>query len=125
MGRKSLLIGGYVAFSAVYFGFAVCDSKPFMIAIFVLYGVYTAMTAGAERAFIAEISPAELKGTMFGLQSTLAGIALLPASVIAGLLWNGIGSFAPFVFGGLLSLAAALLLALCFHPGRVRVEGSR
>ena len=125
VGRKSLLIGGYVAFSAVYFGFAVCDSKPFMIAIFVLYGVYTAMTAGAERAFIAEISPAELKGTMFGLQSTLAGIALLPASVIAGLLWNGIGSFAPFVFGGLLSLAAAFLLALCFHPGRVRVEGSR
>ena len=120
VGRKSLLIGGYVAFSAVYFGFAACDSKPFMIAIFVLYGVYTAMTAGAERAFIAEISPAELKGTMFGLQSTLAGIALLPASVIAGFLWNGIGAFAPFVFGGALSLVAALLLAICFHPDRAR-----
>lgn len=65
-----------------------------MILIFVVYGVFTAMTAGVERAFIAEIAPHDLKGTMLGLHSTLAGIALLPASVIAGLLWNNIGAFA-------------------------------
>lgn len=55
-----------------------------MVLIFMVYGVYTAMTAGVERAFIAEIAPSHLKGTMLGLHSTLVGIALLPASIIAG-----------------------------------------
>ncbi len=70
------------------------------------------MTAGVERAFIAEIAPSNLKGTMLGLHSTLVGIALLPASIIAGLLWDGIGVFAPFVFGGILSLFSAFLLGV-------------
>lgn len=112
IGRKRLLVGGYIAFSVVYFGFAFCRSKGVMVLIFVIYGIYTAMTAGAERAFIAEIAPKQLKGTMLGLHSTLVGIALLPASLIAGLLWDGIGVFAPFVFGGMLSLISAVLLAI-------------
>ena len=110
-GRKKLLVGGYLTFSLVYFGFAFCSSRPLMVLIFVVYGVYTAMTAGVERAFIAEISPASLKGTMLGLHSTLAGIALLPASVIAGLLWDRFGASAPFVYGGIMSALAALILA--------------
>ena len=110
-GRKSLLVCGYLTFSLVYFGFAFCSLKPLLILIFVVYGAFTAMTAGVERAFIAEIAPHNLKGTMLGLHSTLAGIALLPASVIAGLLWNHIGAFAPFVYGGVLSLLSALILA--------------
>lgn len=112
IGRKRLLAGGYVAFSLVYFGFAFCNSKPLMVLIFVIYGIYTAMTAGVERAFIAEIAPSQLKGTMLGLHSTLVGVALLPASIIAGLFWDGIGVFAPFVFGGMLSLISAILLAI-------------
>ena len=111
IGRKHLHVGGYITFSLVYFGFAFCRTKPVMVLIFVIYGVYTAMTAGVERAFIAEIAPPALKGTMLGLHSTLAGIALLPASVIAGLLWEHIGAFAPFVFGGVMSLLSALILA--------------
>lgn len=113
VGRKRLLVAGYITFSLVYFGFAACSAKPMMIVIFAVYGLFTAMTAGAERAFIAEIAPADLKGTMLGLHSTLAGIALLPASVIAGALWDGVGAWAPFVYGGALSLLAAAILALC------------
>lgn len=112
VGRKSLLVGGYLTFSLVYFGFAFCSSKPLMILIFVVYGAFTAMTAGVERAFIAEIAPPDLKGTMLGLHSTLAGIALLPASVIAGLLWDNIGAFAPFIYGGMMSLLSALILSI-------------
>lgn len=111
IGRKRLLVGGYLTFSFVYFGFAFCNSKPLTVFIFVIYGIYTAMTAGAERAFIAEIAPSHLKGTMLGLHSTLVGIALLPASVIAGFLWDGIGAYAPFIFGGVMSLLSALILA--------------
>lgn len=116
IGRKHLLICGYLTFSAVYFGVAFCNSKPMMIAIFIFYGVFTAMTAGVERAFIAEIAPISLKGTMLGLHSTLSGIALLPASVIAGFLWDSIGVYAPFVFGGAMSLISAVILAIGLKP---------
>lgn len=126
-GRKNLLVCGYLTFSIVYFGFAFCCSKPLMILIFIIYGAFTAMTAGVERAFIAEIAPCGLKGTMLGLHSTLAGIALFPASIIAGLLWDSFGAYAPFLYGSILSLLAALILALKLKPtvpetasGRIR-----
>ena len=112
IGRKKLLVPGYLAFSLCYLGFAFSASRWMMVAAFVVYGAYTAMIAGVERAFVAEISPAELKGTMLGLHSTVAGLALLPASLMAGFLWEAFGAAAPFVFGAALSLAAALILML-------------
>ena len=114
VGRKRILIAGYLTFAAVYLGFALVTSKWMLVAVFMLYGFYTAMVTGVERAFIAEIAPQQLKGTMLGLHSTLVGIALLPASVIAGALWTTVGSFAPFALGALLSLIAALLLGVFF-----------
>ncbi len=110
IGRKRLLVAGYLAFSLVYFGFAVATSRWTILLCFALYGIHTAMVAGVERAYIAQIAPPALKGTMLGLHATLAGIALLPASVIAGLLWNGFGASAPFCFGAGMSLLAALIL---------------
>ena len=68
------------------------------------------MVSGVEKAFISEIAPKDLKGTMLGLHSTLVGMALLPASVIAGVLWDSVGGFAPFLFGAVLSLISALIL---------------
>jgi MFS family permease len=119
VGRKALLVSGYLVFSAAYFGFAFARSQAFLAAAFALYGVHTAMIAGVERAYVAEISPAGLKGTMLGLQSTVAGVALLPASVVTGLLWNAFGHVTPFVFGALMSLAAAWILHTFMTP-RVR-----
>ena len=110
IGRKKLLVPGYLAFSLCYLGFAFASNQWVMVVVFVIYGAYTAMISGAERAFVAEISPPELKGTMLGLHSTVAGIALLPASIIAGFLWDVFGSAVPFVFGAALSLVAALIL---------------
>lgn len=111
VGRKRLLVPGYLTFALVYLGFAFCVNKTAMVLIFVLYGVYGAMTTGVERAFIAEIAPSHLKGTMLGLHSTLAGIALLPASVVAGALWQGIGAYAPFLYGSVMALLSAVILA--------------
>jgi len=112
VGRKKLLVAGYTVFALCYLGFAFSNSRPQMVAVFVLYGAYTAMIAGVERAFVAEIAPPHLKGTMFGLHSTVTGIALLPASVIAGVLWNQFGTAVPFIFGASLSLLAAVILLL-------------
>lgn len=114
IGRKWVLTGGYVLFSLVYLGFGFATQSWAFVALFVVYGIFTAMTAGVERALIAEIAPKDLKGTMLGLHSTIAGIALLPASVICGLLWNSFGSAIPFVFGAIMSAVAALLLIMFF-----------
>jgi len=111
IGRKNLLVPGYITFAFCYLSFAYAFNIITMIIAFVLYGIYTAMITGVERAFVAEIAPAELKGTMLGLHSTVAGIALLPASVIAGALWM-IDSKVPFIFGACMSIIAAILLII-------------
>jgi len=111
-GRKKLLVPGYLVFSLCYFGFAFATHQWAMIVAFVAYGMYTAMIAGVERAYVAEIAPPELKGTMLGLQATVAGVALLPASIIAGLMRDNISPAAPFIFGASLSLIAALVLVV-------------
>lgn len=118
VGRKRLLVAGYFVFSFVYTGFAFAGSKPLMIGLFVMYGLYTAMITGVERAFISEISPPEVKGTMLGMHSTIVGIALLPASTIAGILWNTFGAAAPFLFGSTMSLIAACLLLFLMKGGK-------
>lgn len=114
VGRRSLLAFSYAMFAAVYLGFAFAGTKAGFIAAFAAYGVYAAASAGAERALIAEIAPEELRGAMLGLQSTVAGVALLPASVIAGLLMDKIGASAPFIFGAVMSAAACVMLLLLF-----------
>ena len=123
IGRRRLLVSGYAVFALVYFGFAVAHSKGTLILMFVVYGVYTAMTAGVERAFISEVSPKDLKGTMLGLHSSLVGIALLPASTIAGFLWDVVSPAAPFFFGGSLALVAGIALFFTLRtPARVALN---
>jgi MFS family permease len=122
VGRKRLLVAGYFVFSLVYAGFAFAGSKPLMIGLFVMYGLYTAMITGVERAFISEISPPEVKGTMLGMHSTIVGIALLPASTIAGILWNTFGAAAPFLFGSTMSLIAACLLLFLMKDGKYEMQ---
>lgn len=112
IGRKKLLVAGYIVFALCYLGFGFAGSPLQMVVVFALYGAYTAMVAGVERAFVAEVSPSAVKGTMLGLHSTITGIALLPASVIAGLLWNHFGATVPFVFGACMSFLAALILLI-------------
>ncbi len=118
IGRKSLLITGYLVFSLVYAGFALASGAALMVLIFVAYGVYTAMIAGVERAYIAEISPKSMRGTMLGLHATLVGVALFPASAIAGLLWTLFGARVPFLFGASLSAVAACILFLFMKENR-------
>lgn len=121
IGRKRLLVAGYAVFAVAYAGFAWAPDKTVIIAAFALYGIFTAMTAGVERAFVSEIAPENLKGTLLGLHSTIVGIALLPASIIAGVLWTAFGPVIPFAFGASLSLASALILAFGMTQKPVKI----
>ena len=110
LGRKALLVAGYGVFAVVYVGFALAASLPFILGMFILFGAHTAMISGAERAFVVEIAPPDMKGTVLGLKSSVAGLALLPANILAGVLWDAFGAGVPFMFGAAAALVAAAVL---------------
>jgi len=111
IGRKNLLIAGYGLYAVVYIAFGFISQKANFLLWFFwpLYGIYFAMTEGIEKAFVSDIAPKDSKATALGLYHTIVGIGLLPASIIAGILFSLFPS-APFLFGGALALVAALVL---------------
>lgn len=114
-GRRQLLVSGYILYGLVYLGFALlspASSQWLPWFLFSLYGLYSAVTEGLEKALVADVSPSAHRAAFLGLHATLVGINLLPASLIAGTLWTTLGPSAPFWFGGGLGLTAAIGLAL-------------
>jgi MFS family permease len=118
VGRKRLLVAGYAFYGLVYVGFALIGRPALAWLLFALYGVYGALNEGLEKALVADVAPCDQRGTFVGLHSTLVGIGLLPASLIAGGLWSLWGPAAPFWFGGALGLLAAAGLAVVLKPDR-------
>lgn len=116
VGRRKLMIGGWLAYGLVYLGFALAGAGWQIWMFFGFYGLYYAATEGAAKAFVADLVPDSQRGTAYGLFNAAIGLTALPASVIAGLLWQGIGTWAgfgpsaPFLFGACLSLMAGILL---------------
>jgi MFS family permease len=115
IGRRRLIIAGWLAYALVYLGFALSSTGWQIWTLFGLYGVYYAATEGAAKALVADLVPPERRGTAYGLYNAAIGLTVLPASLIAGLLWQGLGSWpglgasAPFYFGASLALLAGLL----------------
>jgi MFS family permease len=107
IGRKKILVLGYFLYAVVYLGFAVNTSMVMFWVLFAVYGMYMGFTEGVEKALVTDISPQDLKATTMGLHATLVGIGLLPASLLAGLLWKFIGPAATFYFGGIMGLVAS------------------
>jgi len=108
VGRKKILCAGYFLYGIVYLGIGVLSGNIAFVVLFVVYGFYSAMTAGVERALIVDIVPPENKAGALGLHAAIVGIGLLPASVIAGFLWTGLGPSAPFLFGGALAFITCI-----------------
>jgi len=107
-GRKNLLCMGYFLYGVVYLGIALLSNNAAFVFLFILYGFYTALTTGVERALIVDIVPPEHKAGALGLHSAIVGIGLLPASVIAGFLWKWLGPSAPFMSGGILAFVTCI-----------------
>jgi MFS family permease len=95
----------------IYFGFAVATEAWHIWLLYTVYGIYYGLTEGAEKAFVADLVRAEERGAAYGIYNGAVGIAALPASLIAGVLWQSIGPSAPFLFGGAIALIASLLLS--------------
>jgi len=110
IGRKKVIIAGYIIYSMVYFGLAYVNSPLILWLLFAFYGIHYGLTDGVERAFISDISPKRYKATAFGVYHAAVGFALLPASVIMGVLWQSLGPVVAFSFGGILAAVSAFLL---------------
>lgn len=112
MSHRRLLAWGLLLLIAADAALA-CDGH-WSVAWFgvVLWGLHLAMTQGLLAAMIAHTAPADLRGTAYGFFYLTSGLAMLLASVVAGLLWDGYGARATFVAGACFSAAALLLVAL-------------
>jgi MFS family permease len=107
VGRRTLLVFGYVFYGLVYLGFSFATKGLHVWLLFGVYGLYSGLTEGVEKALVAELCPGESRATMLGIHATMVGIGLLPASIIGGFLWKTIGPEAPFYFGGVIGILAA------------------
>jgi len=117
IGRRNVMVGGFLVFSLVYLGFALANQGYLVWILFAVYGFYIAMTDGVSKAFVVDLVPKEKRGTAIGMYYTATGLLALAASVIAGLLWDFVGAYAPFLFGSTVALVAAVLLMI-FLPAR-------
>ena len=115
IGRRRLILSGWLAYGLVYLGFAFSQTGWQVWTLFGLYGIYYAATEGVAKALIADLVPESQRGTAYGLYAAAVGLTALPASLIAGVLWQGLGAWpgfgasAPFAFGAAMSLLAGVL----------------
>ena len=118
IGRRKVIIGGWLAYALIYLGFALAGTGWQVWVLYAVYGVYYGLAYGTAKALVADLVPAELRGTAYGTYNATMGLLDFPASLIAGLLWQGIGPWdgfgpsAPFLFGGAMALLAAVLMIL-------------
>lgn len=117
VGRRRLIIGGWLVYAFIYFGFAAAQSGWQVWVLYAAYGLYYGLAYGSANALVADLVPEDLRGTAYGTYHAVIGLLAFPASFIAGILWQGLGNWggfgpsAPFLFGGGMALIAALMMA--------------
>jgi len=105
--RKVIIIGGWLVYALIYLGIGLAGRTWNMWVLYAAYGAYYGIAFGTAKALVADLVPAHLRGTAYGAYSTVIGVLSLPASVIAGALWQAISPGAPFFFGAALAFVAA------------------
>jgi MFS family permease len=111
IGRRTLIISGWLIYAGVYAGFAFSETSTALIGWFMIYSVYTAAIEGTEKALIADLTPRPLHASAFGWHAAVQGVGALVAGVVFGLLWQQFGAPVAFMTGAALALVAAALLA--------------
>ncbi|MFA6563052.1 MAG: MFS transporter [Verrucomicrobiia bacterium] len=112
IGRKALIVGGWLVYAAVYVGFGAASEAWHIWGLFIAYGFFFGMTEAAEKAIVADFYPSEQRGRAFGLYNAAIGFGALPASLLMGWLWTQFGVTVAFDTGAGLAGVAAVLLAL-------------
>ncbi len=118
VGRKRMIVGGWLVYAAIYLGFGLAQTAWHIVALYILYGVYYALAYSTAKAMVADLVPENLRGTAYGTYNAVLGLLDFPASLIAGVLWQGVGAWqgwgpsAPFLFGSGMAFLAALMMVV-------------
>jgi MFS family permease len=107
LGRVRAILAGWIVYALAYVGFALVSRPGPLWGLFAFYSLFYALTEGAERALVADLAPAALRGRAFGAFHASVGLAALPASVLFGVLWKTFGPAAAFFTGAALAVVAA------------------
>jgi MFS family permease len=110
IGRKPVIISGWIVYGLVYLGFAFASTKLSIWFLFFAYGLFFGLCEGTEKAFVADLVEGENRGGAYGLYNMAIGIAAFPASVIFGIVWEKIGSHYAFIMGAAFAVAASIIL---------------
>jgi MFS family permease len=121
LGRRRVIVVGWTIYALSYLGLALTSAKWQVWLIFAFYGLYYGISEGVTRAFVSDIVPADKRGTAYGWYHAAVGLSLLPASVIAGLLWQYISPASTFYFGAV--MAGVAMLGLMLFVGETRRHG--
>jgi MFS family permease len=121
LGRKRLIVSGWVLYAAVYAGFAFVNNPVSVWALFLIYGLYFGLVEGAEKALVADLVRPEQRGTAYGLYNLAIGITVFPASLLMGMIWDWKGPATAFLVNAVMGATAAVLL-LIFVQRRVENE---
>jgi MFS family permease len=117
LGRRRLIVSGWILYAAVYAGFAFVSNEISVWVLFLIYGIYFGLAEGAEKALVADLVRPEQRGTAFGLYNLAFSITVLPASILMGAVWDWKGPATAFLLSaGLGATAAVLLLVLVRTP---------
>jgi len=116
LGRRYVIVIGWLIYSLVYLGFALVTNPVAFVTLFLIYGVHFALAEGAEKALVADLTPAHQQGTSFGLYYGVLGIGMLIASIAFGVVYDRVSPAAAFIMGAALSAAAAVLLIVVRLP---------
>ena len=111
-GRKRVILLGFGLFAVLYYGFAIAGNTTTIWVLFGFYGLFMGLTEGIQKAFLATIIPSDFKATAFGVYNTAVGLAMLPASLIGGWLWDHVSPAATFYFGAITAALSAVLFVI-------------
>ncbi len=117
IGRRRVIIAGWVVYAIAYVGFAHATREIHIWLLFAFYGLFYGLTEGVEKAFIADIANPEERGGAFGWYNFAIGAGALPASLIFGFVWQKAGANIAFDLGALIAVVAAVLLVSLIRPG--------
>ena len=116
LGRKRLIVSGWILYAAVYAGFAYATNQVSLWVLFLVYGIYFGLAEGAEKALVADLVRPEQRGTAYGLYNLAFGITVFPASFLMGTIWDWKGPTVAFLFSAFLGATAAMLLLMFVRP---------
>jgi MFS family permease len=116
LGRKRLIVSGWILYAAVYAGFAFATQQASLWVLFLVYGIYFGLAEGAEKALVADLVRPAQRGTAYGLYNLAFGVTVFPASLLMGMIWDWKGPAVAFLVSAVMGATAAMLLLILVRP---------